>query len=214
MEAAGFRRRMDNASLSPEADDTITYRQRPHAMAPEVEFGIANGLVSWADTKNRSGTLRLSKISDLRILYDPSRLIMPRWIVDIYVAGQEELRFTSTTLVGGGGFRSRNQAFLAFLAALHAAIAREAPQARCRFGPSWPGYIVRLVFWWLPVFAMAWGTYLGFTTSISAAGVFFGFITLYAAQFAARYSYYNWPRRYASNAPPVSLLPQPTPRDV
>lgn len=194
--------------------DIPIYRQRPHPLAAEVEFRIENGLLSWSDKKGRSGALRLSRANECRITYDPSRLSLPRWVVDVRETGGQALRFTSSTLLGGGGFRSRNSAFLAFLAALHENLHADAKNVSCHFGPTFPSYVLRVLLWWLPVLGMGWAAYLGFTNQSGSAGVFFAFITLYAGQFAARYSYYNKPRRYPPAHPPLHLLPQPTERDV
>lgn len=195
-------------------EEPVVYRQRAHALAPEVEFGIDRSTLSWADAKGHSGAVDLARITGVRVVYDPSRLILPRWIVDVWTQGDKKLRFTSSTLIGSGGFRPRHAAFLAFLAALHQALADKAPRAECHFGPNLASYLLHVVLWWLPVLALGWGAYLGFITSIASAGVFFGFITLYAAQFALRYTYYNYPRAYAPTHPPLTLLPKADARDV
>lgn len=191
-----------------------TYRQRSHALAPDVEFTLDEGVLSWADNKGHTGALNLAQISGLRITYDPSRLMAPRWIVDITADGVKEVRFTSTTLVGAGGLRSRNSAFLGFLAALHDGLGERAPGAICRFGPSRPVYALYVTLWWLPILGMIWGTYRAFTTSIASAGLFFAFLSLYSGRFALGYTYYNRPRRYDPRHPPLHLLPKPSTRDV
>lgn len=199
---------MDNAT-----DPTLVYAQRSHPLAAEVEFRLANGFLSWSDKKGRKGALRTTHISDLRITYDPSRLTQARWVVDLKSKEAEALRFTSTTLISGS-FRPRHGAFLAFLSALHTTIRRDAPHAICRFGPSWPIYSLRMTLWWLPVMGIGLVAYLSFTESALSAGVFFSFMMIYCGQFAARYAYFNWPRHYQAEAPPMALLPKPTPRDV
>lgn len=196
------------------ADETVAYRQRPHALSPEVEFTLAGGILSWADNKGRTGALDIARLRRCRIIYDVSRLSAPRWIVDLRAADHQELRFTSTTTAGAGGMRSRNGAFLAFLHHVHAALAARAPEAICRFGPGRLAYCLHSLLWCLPVLGMFWAAYLGFATSGIIAGAFFTLLALYFAQFAVRYVYINWPRPYDPRHPPLHLLPKPSSRDV
>ncbi|OQW50082.1 MAG: hypothetical protein A4S15_01255 [Candidatus Raskinella chloraquaticus] len=196
------------------ANESVVYRQRPHALSPDVEFALAGGVLSWADKKGRTGALEIAQLRHCRILYDASRLSAPRWIVDLQGSDRQELRFTSTTTAGAGGMRSRNGAFLAFLGHVHAALAAQAPGAICRFGPGLLTYCLHSLLWCLPVLGMFWAAYLGFTTSGILAGVFFTFLALYSGQFALRYAYYNWPRIYDPRHPPLHLLPKPSPHDV
>ena len=199
---------MDSVNETP-----LLYRQRPHTLAPEVEFSLDRGVLSWTDSKGRSGAISVGDIRDLRIIYDPSRLLQVRWVVDIIAQDKEEIRFTSTSLMGGS-FRARTTVFLPFLAALHQELARAKPNIACHIGPNGPSYVIRCLLWWLPVCAMVWTASHGFTDSALSTAVFFGFLALYSGQFAIKYSYYNFPRRYRPDAPPLHLLPKPSERDV
>lgn len=189
------------------------YRQRPHALSPEVEFEVGETALTWEDAKGNTGAMPWPEVMDLRLTYDPARLQAPRHVLEIASHAGAKLKITSTTYVGMGQFRPKNKAFVAFLEELHERL-KGRPGVRFTTGRGHVGYVLYLAVWLVFLGFLAWGIVAFALTNQPFVSVVLAVMTGWFAWIAYVYARNNWPGPYDPAALPYKKLPRPSERDV
>jgi hypothetical protein len=196
------------------AQDPRYYRQRPHALAPEVEFEAKDDRLAWEDSKNARGELAYADIARMRLTYDPARIRQTRHVLDIEARTGARVRITSTTFAGMGLYKPRNRAFVAFLTDLHRRIAASGARPACEIGRGWAPYLAYLAVWITCLAAFVWGAWQFWLANQTALGLALLLMTAYFGWMAATYARNNRPGSYDPADPPLSVLPKPTEGEV
>lgn len=200
-----FEKRQDRADL---------YRQRPHTLAPEVEFEAGPDALSWTDAKGNSGSIAYDDIAALRLSYDPSRMQCPRHILDVETRSGGRVRITSTTYRGMASWRSRAAAFVGFLEVLHARLSARNRNVAYHIGRGVMGMLAYGSVWGIGTLAMAYGVVLALRAQQWAFAGMLGLMAGYFAWLLWLYVRNNWPRTYTPERLPRELLPTPSDSDV
>lgn len=199
-----FEKRLDRADL---------YSQKPHALAPQVDFEAGTDALSWRDSKGRTGALPYGEIARVRLGYDPGRMQAPAYTVEIEGLSGARVKVTSTTYRGMGSYRSRGRVYARFVEELHRRIATVNSGVEWRVGRGGAGFIAYATVWFIGLVAIAYGVWLAFVAGQNAIGLMLGMMTAYFGYLGVLYVRNNWPRAYDPHAMPRDLLPTPTDQD-
>jgi hypothetical protein len=195
-------------------DDPGVYAQRAHPMSPEVEFEVGTDRLAWRDAKGSSGELPLREIARVRLSYDPSRMMAPRHVLDLFTRAGGRIRITSTTYRGLAQFRPRNRAFAAFVRRLDERLVGLGSDAVGELGRGWPRFVLLSGLWIVllgatavTVVALALSRQWVPTAVLGAMAAYFGWVFWCTARL-------NLPRAFRVGALPEEALPRPSPSDV
>jgi hypothetical protein len=192
---------------------STVYRQRPHALAPEVEFETTDAGLAWEDAKGNTGTMPWGDVVKLRLTYDPARAQAPRHVLEVTSRSGAVVKITSTTYVGMAQFRPRNRKFVAFLEEMHARLKGRAGVAFIT-GRGWALYALYLAVWIGCLGFMAWGIVAFALANQLFVSVVVAAMTAWFGRIAYVYARNNRPGTYDPTALPHVKLPRPSERDV
>lgn len=195
-------------------DDPAVYAQRPHPLAPDVEFEVRPDRLAWQDGRGRTGEMMLRDVALLRLTYDPARLMSPRHVLDVTSSAGKRVRITSNTYRGMAQWRSRNRAFRRFVEELHRRLAAVNPAADARIGSGPIRFAFYIGVWSVMLVALLIGVALSLRAGQVAAAVILGAMVGYFAWMGFTTARLNLPRSYRVEALPPELLPEPSEADV
>ncbi|WP_029005198.1 hypothetical protein [Azorhizobium doebereinerae] len=187
---------------------SYAYRPRMIGAATRVvlDTSAAEGALEWT-VGARSGRLRLKDITRLRLRHDLGQLGSSSYALLIEGRGTPTLRLGSTSRTGLTAVKDHGPAFVAFLAALHAALAAQNIAVRYEAGlPAWR--------WWammalglVTAAGIAWVVAAAFLSGMRTEGLVIIGLALVLAWPLVETLWRNRPGSYSPSAPPARLLP-------
>jgi len=194
--------------------DPTVYRQRPHALAPDVEFEAGEDALTFEDSKGVTGRIPWGDVGRVRLTFDPARIRQTRHVADIFSRSGQRVRLTSTTFAGMGMYKSRNRAFVAFLETVHARLLARGRDVAYETGNGYAGYVPYLALWLVFLGALVWGAFQMFLGGQNLMAGVLGAMVVYFAFLAYDYARKNRPGSYNPAALPYDILPKPSENDI
>jgi len=189
---------------SPADDPAYTYK--PSLMGAAWEFRLGPDALEWHVGRHQ-GRVPYGRIARVRLSYRPVTMQTRRFVAEIWPAGGPKLTIASTTWRSMVEQTAQDQAYGAFIRALHLRIAGAGTQASFETGLPpvlyWPGLVVfagaALALAALTVRALQIG-------ELAGAAFVGGFFALFVWQ-SGNYFRRNRPRRYRADELPRDLVP-------
>lgn len=190
---------------------TLSYHTRNDALSPEKTFVLSeSALEDWV-ADGQPQIYPLAEIVKVRLAYEPSRPEPNRYSCTVWMQNGQNLKFYNRRYAGIYDFRDTSSAYVAFVDALHLALARHAPACQYVSGSGNASYIANLaciafivlVLLGVAVFALLNG--LAWLVIVKLVFIVFYLPTL------VRWVKNNRPANYSPRELPPCCLPKVTP---
>ena len=189
------------------ADGDLTYSYRPSLLGAPSTFTLTGHGLTWS-AGNRTGRLRYRDVRRLRLSFKPVSMQTHRFLTEIWAEGAPKLDIVSASWKSMVEQERRDGPYAAFIAELHARVAREQAPVRYERGVSpyayWPGLVLYAV-----VALLLAGVFVR-TLEMHAIGgaAFIGaFVALFLWQ-GGNFFRRNRPGTYTPDALPPDLMPR------
>lgn len=126
----------------------MLYATRNHAFAPPTTWVLDDASLRIEDDRKDGAAPRFVSLADVtavRLEFAPTRAEPNRYRCRLTLRDGDTLSFFNRTYVGLYNFPETNPAYVAFVQALHRALARHAPHCRFSAGASAGAYALSLV---------------------------------------------------------------------
>ncbi len=190
----------------PASAEQLRYAYKPSLMGAPWEFRLDAGGLAWK-VGRFEGIVPYTGIRRVRLSFRPATMQSHRFVTEIWTRDGPKLTIASTSWRSLAEQAPQDQAYGAFIRALHARI--DAAGTNATFETGSPG-----VLYWpgLAVFAVASVALAVLTVRALASGAYAGaafvgfFLVLFLWQ-SGNYFHRNQPGRYAPNDLPARLVP-------
>jgi|SRR5688572_9471535 len=198
--------RNNDGAGQPAFGEALLYAYKPSLMGAPWEFRLDAGGLAWK-VGRFEGCVPYARIRRVRLSFRPATMQSRRFVTEIWTLDGPKLTIASTTWRSLAEQAAQDQAYGAFVRALHARIGAAGANATFETGsPSvlyWPG---------LAVFAVASVALAVLTVRALAAGAYAGaaFVGFFLALFlwqSGNYFHRNQPGRYSPHDLPARLAP-------
>jgi hypothetical protein len=189
------------------ADGDLTYSYRPSLLGAPWTFTLTGGGMVWS-AGSRSGRLRYRDVRRLRLSFKPVSMQTHRFLTEIWAEGAPKLDIVSASWKSMVEQERRDGPYAAFIAELHARIAREHAPVLCERGASpyayWPGLVLYTV-----VALLLAGVFVRALEVHALGGAAFigAFVALFLWQ-GGNFFRRNRPGTYRPDALPPELMPR------
>ncbi len=193
----------------PAANGDLSYSYRPSLLGAPWEFTLTEHGMNWS-AGGRSGRVRYRDVRRLRLSFKPVSMQTHRFLTEIWAEGAPKLEIVSSSWKSMVEQERRDGPYAAFVAELHARIAREGGPVPVRYdqGASplvyWPGLVL------YTVVALALAAVFVRALEVHAIGgaAFIGaFVALFLWQ-GGNFFRRNRPGTYRPEALPKELMPR------
>ena len=184
-----------------------TYSFRPSLLGAPSTFTLTGDGMVWS-AGNRSGRLRYRDVRRLRLSFKPVSMQTHRFLTEIWAEGAPKLDIVSASWKSMVEQERRDGPYVAFIAELHARVAREGKPVRYEQGSNpytyWPGLVLYTVVALLlaAVFVRALEVH-----ALGGAAFIGAFVALFLWQ-GGNFFRRNRPGTYTPDALPPELMPR------
>jgi len=197
---------MEDQSTSHQADAPVSYTFKPSLVGAVRQFELTDGGVAF-EVGSRKGMWPYSAIAAIRLTYRPMSMQPRQFRADIIRETGERLIVLSTSWKSFGMVATQDDAYRAFILALHHRLAGRGSDVAC-YGGLRP-ILYALAIGVLVIFAIAMAALMARAVATEAiAGALF--LLALAAVFAWQIGGFmrrNKPCRYTADHPPSQLVP-------
>lgn len=195
-----------DSALDPALDDDVSYEYRASLIGAPWQFRVAPEALHWSMGRH-SGQVPYDAIRRVRLSFRPVSMQSYRFLAEIWPKEGPKLTIASSTWQSIAGQERQDQAYSAFIGALHKRIAAAGGQGDFIAGSPvllyWLGLVIfvgaALALAGLILRALELETFAG----AAMVGAFLALFLWQLGNFFRR----NRPGRYRPDAPPAVLLP-------
>jgi hypothetical protein len=187
--------------------DPAAYRFRAHAFTGDRTFLLTDDALVWGEDGARTDGVFYDDIAEIRIAYMPSRVARNRYRTQVIFRQGGMVELFNTHYAGFADFEERNDAYTAFVQALHGRLADRNLPVLYRKGSSPAAYVGNLVLTFGTFAMIALAFVLLFNFGIVWIAVVKLAIILFFVPTLVRYLRRSRPQAYDPRAIPADALP-------
>lgn len=120
----------------------VEYTQRLNALTKPTTWLVDETGISWSEKEGKSGHIPWSKVSQVRVRFEPTRVETRR--VTLHFHAPYPFQISNVEYRGFGDFKAQPEEFRAFVEAFHQFVPKD-KGIRFRVGSTYPVYIMNMV---------------------------------------------------------------------